>query len=210
SLSMSGSSRILRTRSTWLRSWSEGTPAEAGAAAATPAAASRTTTRARAARRRGVGIILVVYSSRSPPASPLGAPDRHASHPRPEFSSGGSCVQGASGRRLPGMPGLRILVVDDEPDLGDVLADLLTAQGHEVQLATDGRGALAVLDLRPIDLVISDVLMHGMDGPALHREIQRRHPALIPRFIWMSGAIPRESQAATYVAATGAPLMKKP
>ena len=106
------------------------------------------------------------------------------------------------------MGSLRILVVDDEPDLSDVLAELLTGEGHQVILAADGRAAVAVLAEEPIDLIISDVLMPEFDGPALYREVEQRWPALLRRFIWTSGETSRETRAAAVVEASGAPLLK--
>lgn len=82
--------------------------------------------------------------------------------------------------------GAKILVVDDDAFAQTVIADVLTAHGHEVRTATDGTAALAAALLYPPDLVISDVMMPGMDGWALVRRV-RSHPrlAFIP-FIFLS------------------------
>jgi two-component system response regulator PilR (NtrC family) len=58
----------------------------------------------------------------------------------------------------------RILVVDDERSMRELLAIVLRREGHEVSLAADGRSAVALLERQPIDLLISDIRMPDMSG----------------------------------------------
>ncbi|HEY8061220.1 MAG TPA: response regulator, partial [Gemmatimonadales bacterium] len=58
----------------------------------------------------------------------------------------------------------RILVVDDEPSIRDVLAQVLGYEGYEVVTASSGGEALASHRAHPYDLIILDVKMQGMDG----------------------------------------------
>jgi diguanylate cyclase len=67
---------------------------------------------------------------------------------------------------------MRILVADDEPDLLELLRINLEAQGHEVQLASDGTQALALAMARRPDLVILDVMMPGLDGLQVLRALR--------------------------------------
>jgi DNA-binding NtrC family response regulator len=63
-----------------------------------------------------------------------------------------------------------LLVVEDDEDLRDLLTDILQTQGHEVRTAADGCEALRQIDARFPQLVISDVEMPVLDGPAMmHR-----------------------------------------
>ena len=69
---------------------------------------------------------------------------------------------------------MRILIVDDEPQIARVLRTALQSNGHEVTVARDGADALeAFLKTRP-ELVITDLAMPGMDGIELTREIRER------------------------------------
>lgn len=73
----------------------------------------------------------------------------------------------------------RILLVDDEDLVREVLAAQLADRGHDVVQAEGGATALALLDAgEPVDLLVSDLSMPGMDGIALIREAHRRKPRL--------------------------------
>src|SRR5712691_8857896 len=61
----------------------------------------------------------------------------------------------------------RVLVVDDEPKMQRVLEIMLRKMGHDVLLAADGQEALKLAQSVPIDLVMTDLRMPGMDGLAL-------------------------------------------
>ena len=67
-----------------------------------------------------------------------------------------------------------ILVVDDEQSMRDFLKILLVKDGYKVLVAEDGVQALAMLDKKGVDLVISDIRMPGMDGLELLEEIRTR------------------------------------
>lgn len=65
------------------------------------------------------------------------------------------------------MSGQQVLVVDDEPKMRRVLEIMLRRMGHDVLVAADGQEALALAQQGPVDLVITDLRMPGMDGVAL-------------------------------------------
>ena len=71
----------------------------------------------------------------------------------------------------------RILVVDDEPDLRDLLAYNLEREGYTVATAADGHEALALAAATPPDLVLLDVMMPNLDGLATCRRL-REHAHL--------------------------------
>lgn len=68
----------------------------------------------------------------------------------------------------------RILVVDDEANIRKIVGSYLRADGFEVIEAGDGRAALSAFDRTEPDLVILDVMMPGVDGIEVLRELRRR------------------------------------
>jgi CheY-like chemotaxis protein len=66
-----------------------------------------------------------------------------------------------------------VLVVDDSHDMRTLIADVLRAEGHEVVLAASGDRALSLMAERRPDLVITDLLMPGMNGFTLRGEMLR-------------------------------------
>lgn len=65
----------------------------------------------------------------------------------------------------------KILLLDDDPELCSTLRDRLVMEGYDVQTASDGRLGLRLYHERPVDLVITDVLMPEMDGLEVIREL---------------------------------------
>ena len=82
--------------------------------------------------------------------------------------------------------GGRVLLVEDEDTVRMVAERALTRAGYEVNTARDGEEGLDLVKLgRKYDLVVSDVVMPNMDGPAMAREIRKLMPAL--PVLFMSG-----------------------
>ncbi len=76
---------------------------------------------------------------------------------------------------MPSLGQKAILVVDDEPDIAETLADMLSVDGHQVDTAANGRMALDKLR------------MPELDGPGIHRELKQHHPALARRVVFLTG-----------------------
>jgi len=68
----------------------------------------------------------------------------------------------------------RILVVEDEPRLGELLRLYLERDGHIVQVVGDGSTALEAFDADPVDLVVLDLMLPGMGGEAVLEAIRER------------------------------------
>jgi PAS domain S-box-containing protein len=103
----------------------------------------------------------------------------------------------------------RFLIVDDEPELASLLADILRREAASIDLAGSGREALVCLGNREYDAVLTDLRMPEMDGPALFREIEQRWPKLAERVIFVTGdALSPAVQR--FLADTGRPLLEKP
>jgi two-component system cell cycle sensor histidine kinase/response regulator CckA len=79
-----------------------------------------------------------------------------------------------------------VLLVEDEPMVRSVAERALTRHGYKVMTADNGEDALEILAKGdPIDLLISDVVMPGMDGPTMVREARKSRPDL--KILFMSG-----------------------
>ena len=70
------------------------------------------------------------------------------------------------------MTGEKVLVVDDDPDIRDVLTVILESEGYQVLTARNGVECIARLNKEKPDLMILDLLMPKMDGFAVHKELQ--------------------------------------
>ncbi|PZQ90625.1 MAG: DNA-binding response regulator [Leifsonia xyli] len=68
----------------------------------------------------------------------------------------------------------RILIVEDEPSLAEPLAFLLGREGYETAIAGDGRAALAEFDRNDADLVLLDLMLPGLSGTEVCRELRSR------------------------------------
>lgn len=69
------------------------------------------------------------------------------------------------------VPSSRILVAEDEPGVAQLIRDVLTAEGHRVELATDGQQTLRRVRESEYDLVICDWFLRNLDGAALCRSL---------------------------------------
>jgi CheY-like chemotaxis protein len=78
----------------------------------------------------------------------------------------------------PGDGARRILSVDDEPGILQSRELLLQFEGYEVLSAADGEEALRLFEENPVDMVLLDYLMPGMDGEAVAREIKSKRPSI--------------------------------
>ena len=81
----------------------------------------------------------------------------------------------------------RILVVDDDPLVGQWLTDVLAGEGHEVEAVDSGRAGLERLRGAPFDLVLTDLRMPDVDGIGLYEELERTQPRLAQRVIFVTG-----------------------
>jgi EAL domain-containing protein (putative c-di-GMP-specific phosphodiesterase class I) len=75
-------------------------------------------------------------------------------------------------------PRSRVLVVDDETDVRQVMVRMLTSQGYNVFAANDGAEALRMLDVEAMDLVVTDISMPNVDGMTVLRKVRERNEEL--------------------------------
>ncbi len=85
------------------------------------------------------------------------------------------------------LPHMKILLVDDEIELAQTLADLLEPEGHTIDIALNGAIAMDKLRKGSFDAIISDLRMPIMDGPALYDALQHELPSYLKRIIFVTG-----------------------
>ena len=82
-----------------------------------------------------------------------------------------------------------IHIIDDEPVIHDVLAQLLTSEGYEVEISSSGEEALEKFPSQSFDVILLDLLMPGLDGIETLRRIKRIDPAAAVIIITAYGSV---------------------
>ena len=103
----------------------------------------------------------------------------------------------------------RLLVVDDEAELGELMREVLESAQYEVAVAESGAVALELLAEARFDAIVCDLRMPDMDGPALWRAVRQRHPALARRMVFVTGDT-LAAGAAGFLAESGCACVEKP
>jgi signal transduction histidine kinase/FixJ family two-component response regulator len=85
--------------------------------------------------------------------------------------------------------GARVLVVEDEPTVAHLIADVLEDEGMHVDVLLDGREALDRAARQSFDLVICDMKMPGLDGQHFYKSLERSGNPLRERFLFVTGDI---------------------
>jgi two-component system response regulator FlrC len=88
-----------------------------------------------------------------------------------------------------------VLIVEDDPALGEALCDTLELAGYPVQLAAEGGTALDILAQQSVGMVVSDVQMRPMDGHSLLRKIKQAYPNLPVLLMTAYGTIEKAVKA---------------
>jgi signal transduction histidine kinase/ActR/RegA family two-component response regulator len=96
-------------------------------------------------------------------------------------------IESSSSPRATALVPARVLIVDDEPLVARAIRRNLG--GHEVQIASSGREALALLDAgKRFDLVLCDLMMPDVSGMDVYAAIRERHPHMTGHIVFMTGA----------------------
>jgi len=103
----------------------------------------------------------------------------------------------------------RVLVVDDEEPVANLLARLLRELGHQPTVVNGGAEALALIAREQFDLILSDVKMPGMSGFELHQTIKQTNPELAARLVFVTGDMLSAATQAR-IAQSGNPYIAKP
>jgi CheY-like chemotaxis protein len=98
------------------------------------------------------------------------------------------CDTPVAGVEVPSLRGSeRVLVVEDDPKVRELVTGVLTRQGYQVHEATSTEEALELVEVRQVrpDLLLADVVLPGLAGPVLAQKVRQRHEALC--VLYMSG-----------------------
>ena len=79
-----------------------------------------------------------------------------------------------------------ILVVDDDATVRDCVQRMLEIAGYEVIPARDGVEALAILDVRPVDLILADIAMPRMNGYQLYERVVKNPEWVVLPFVFLT------------------------
>ena len=104
---------------------------------------------------------------------------------------------------------LRILIVDDNPDMRDMLTRMVRRRGYAVATATTGTEALALLRAQRADMMLLDLTMPDLDGVEVCRAVQS-DAALQPLYIIITSARDTRNDKATCFALGAAAYLTKP
>lgn len=109
----------------------------------------------------------------------------------------------------PSRHALRVLVVDDEIEIAELLSEMLQLAAYDVTTVHTGEGALALLQQEHFDAIVSDLRMPDLDGIAMWRRLGRDVPALAQRILFVTGdTLGRDAQR--FFAESGCPSLDKP
>lgn len=103
----------------------------------------------------------------------------------------------------------RALVIDDESDLGDALAEMLEGEGFEVDVLRSGAEAKRLIETADYDVILSDLRMPGVDGAALLEWLEERHPRKVDRLAFLTGDTLGPT-AARFLERAHRPTLEKP
>jgi DNA-binding response OmpR family regulator len=106
------------------------------------------------------------------------------------------------------MAGERILVVDDEAEIVELLRDVLVAEGYAVDAAPDAAASLQLIRENIYDLALLDFNLPDMDGVMLHHQIRQMDAELASRTIFMSGLLQSDGNLGYYMSQSGGFLAK--
>jgi CheY-like chemotaxis protein len=104
---------------------------------------------------------------------------------------------------------LSILIVDDEPNVAEIIHEILQHEGHHTMIANSGRQALERIADNTFDAILSDLQMPDINGPELYQRLQHEAPALCERIAFITGDTLGAS-AQKFLREAGRPCLEKP
>jgi two-component system NtrC family sensor kinase len=103
----------------------------------------------------------------------------------------------------------RILVVDDEPWIVEVMASILQLDAYAVDTAANGAEALMWIEQHDYDAILADVRMPVLDGAGLYRALQDHRPELCQRLAFVTGDV-LDPATQAFLGQADVPVLEKP
>jgi two-component system, cell cycle sensor histidine kinase and response regulator CckA len=103
----------------------------------------------------------------------------------------------------------RILLVDDDPLITELVVDMLGMEGHQVDTAPDGIEALRRLESQRYDLIITDLHMPKLDGSGFYRALAERRTHPLKKIIFLTGTTGSSTEH-RFIQESGVPILLKP
>ncbi|NNF77829.1 MAG: response regulator, partial [Rhizobiales bacterium] len=103
----------------------------------------------------------------------------------------------------------KVLVIDDEADVADLIAEVLGSDGHDVTVANSGAEALRKIQRESFSVILSDLKMANLDGASLFAKLKDHYPALANRVGFITGDT-MSPKARAFLDASQRPFLEKP
>lgn len=103
----------------------------------------------------------------------------------------------------------KILVVEDEPAISKLCQLVLTREGYEVDIATDGEVAQEMIMNYQYQIIITDIKMPKLDGKELYKWLKEKTPQLADRVLFMTGS-PVGDATSNFLEQSNRPYLLKP
>ncbi|OHB76890.1 MAG: hypothetical protein A2Z34_10145 [Planctomycetes bacterium RBG_16_59_8] len=104
---------------------------------------------------------------------------------------------------------IRLLVVEDEPSIREIVSMFLGSLAYDIDTAESGTDAIAKLEENAYDAIVSDIKMPGKSGIDLYEHLQERFPHLARRILFITGDM-ITPETNRFLAESGCPWIAKP
>jgi CheY-like chemotaxis protein len=103
----------------------------------------------------------------------------------------------------------KVLIVDDEPAIRNILARILSNKGLQTQTVSSGKAALAMLHETGFDLLVADLKMSGLSGMDLYQTLRKKRPDMADKTVFITGDTMTE-ETNEFLSSSGRPYLAKP
>jgi len=103
----------------------------------------------------------------------------------------------------------KVLIVDDEPAIRNILARILSNKGLQTQTVSSGKAALAMIHDTGFDLLVADLKMSGLSGMDLYQTLRKKRPDMADKTVFITGDTMTE-ETNEFLSSSGRPYLAKP